>query len=41
MEVDVVVVESEDVPNAIADEVAKLAIQKLVIGAPSRGMFTR
>ena len=41
MEVDAVVVESEDVPNAIADEVAKLAIKKLVIGAPSRGMFTR
>ncbi|EXC20961.1 U-box domain-containing protein 35 [Morus notabilis] len=41
VEVDVVIVESDDVANAIAAEIAKLSIKKLVIGAPSRGMFTR
>lgn len=41
MQVDVVVIESDDVENAIAGEVAKSGIRKLVIGAPSRGMFTR
>lgn len=41
MEADVVIVESDDVANAIAAEIAKLSIKKLVIGAPSRGMFTR
>lgn len=41
MEVDVVVIESDDVANAIAEEVAKHGIHKLVIGASSRGLFTR
>ncbi|PON51051.1 Mitogen-activated protein kinase kinase kinase [Parasponia andersonii] len=41
VEVDIVMIESDDVPSAIASQVAKLAISKLVIGAPSRGMFTR
>ncbi|PON92411.1 Mitogen-activated protein kinase kinase kinase [Trema orientale] len=41
VEVDIVMIESDDVPSAIAAQVAKLAISKLVIGAPSRGMFTR
>lgn len=34
-------IESDDVENAIAEEVNKSAISKLVIGAASRGMFTR
>lgn len=41
VEVDVVVIESDDVVNAIAEEVAKHGIDKLVIGAPSRGLFRR
>lgn len=41
VEVDVVVIESDDVANAIAEEVAKHGIHKLVIGASSRGLFTR
>lgn len=41
VEVEIVVVESDDVVNAIAAEVAKFAIKKLVIGAPSHSMFTR
>lgn len=41
MQVDVVVIESDDVVNAIAGEVARSGIRKLVIGAPSRGLFTR
>ncbi|KAF4364939.1 hypothetical protein F8388_020653 [Cannabis sativa] len=41
VEVEVVVIESNDVPNAIAAKVAELAITKLVIGAPSRSMFIR
>ncbi|XVF11237.1 hypothetical protein REPUB_Repub08aG0009100 [Reevesia pubescens] len=41
VEVDVLVIESDEVANAIAEEVAKSTIAKLVIGASSRGMFTR
>ncbi|KAM2933775.1 hypothetical protein FF1_041679 [Malus domestica] len=41
MQVDVVLVESDDVANAIAEEVAKSAISNLVLGAPSRGIFKR
>ena len=41
MEVDVVVIESDDVAIAIAEEVAKHGINKLVIGASSRGLFRR
>lgn len=38
---DVVVIESGDVAIAIAEEVAKHGINKLVIGASSRGLFKR
>ncbi|XP_059461057.1 U-box domain-containing protein 35-like [Corylus avellana] len=41
VEVDVVVIESGDVAIAIAEEVAKHGINKLVIGASSRGLFKR
>ncbi|CAL9008439.1 unnamed protein product [Prunus brigantina] len=41
VQVDVVVIESDDVANAIAEEIAKSAISNLVLGAPSRGMFKR
>ncbi|KAM2281404.1 U-box domain-containing protein 35-like isoform X1 [Malus sylvestris] len=41
MQVDVVLVESDDVANAIAEEVAMSAICNLVLGAPSRGIFKR
>lgn len=41
MQVDTVVIESDDVPNAIAGEIDKSGIIKLVIGAPSPSMFTR
>lgn len=34
-------IESDDVANAIAEEVAKHGINKLVIGASSHGLFTR
>ncbi|CAK8564789.1 unnamed protein product [Lathyrus sativus] len=37
--VDVVVIESDDVVNAIAEEVTKDAITKLVVGASSSGIF--
>ncbi|KAK7271561.1 hypothetical protein RJT34_27567 [Clitoria ternatea] len=37
--VDVVVIESDDVATAVAEEVAKGAITKLVVGASSRGLF--
>ncbi|KAL5569851.1 hypothetical protein UlMin_026426, partial [Ulmus minor] len=40
VEVELVVIESDDVPKAIAAEVAKLSIRKLVIGAPSRHIFS-
>ncbi|KAI4332810.1 hypothetical protein L6164_017689 [Bauhinia variegata] len=38
--VDVVVIESDDVVTAIAEEVAKGPLTKLVVGASSRGFFT-
>ncbi|OMO52195.1 hypothetical protein COLO4_37371 [Corchorus olitorius] len=41
VQVDVLVIESDDVANAIAEEVTKGNITKLVIGASSRGIFTR
>lgn len=41
MQVEVVLIESDDVENAIAEEINKSAIGKLVIGAASRGLFTR
>lgn len=34
------VIESDDVAKAIAEEVASCNINKLVIGAPSHGIFT-
>ncbi|KAL5810799.1 hypothetical protein ACOSQ4_027367 [Xanthoceras sorbifolium] len=39
--VDVTVIESDDVAKAIAKELVKCTINKLVIGAASQGMFTR
>ena len=41
VQVDIVLVESEDVVNAIAGEVAKCSINKIVIGASSRRLFSR
>ncbi|KAJ7949484.1 U-box domain-containing protein kinase family protein [Quillaja saponaria] len=41
VQVDVVVIESDDVAIAIAKEVAKAPITTLVIGASSRGIFRR
>ncbi|KAF5456243.1 hypothetical protein F2P56_025744 [Juglans regia] len=41
VEVDVLVIESDNVANALAEEIAKLGINKLVIGASYRGLFTR
>lgn len=41
IQADIVIIESDDVSNAIAEEVTKRGITKLVIGAPSRGMFSR
>ena len=41
MEVDVLIIESDEVANAIAEEVAKSTISRLVIGASSCRMFTR
>ncbi|KAF8044352.1 hypothetical protein BT93_A2368 [Corymbia citriodora subsp. variegata] len=41
VQVEVMLIESDDVENAIAEEVNKSAISKLVIGAASRGIFTR
>lgn len=34
-------IESDDVANAIAEEVSKHGINKLIIGASSHGLFTR
>jgi len=39
--VDVVVIESDDVAIAVAEEVAKGAITKLVVGTSSSGIFKR
>uniref|UniRef100_A0A6P3YXZ7 RING-type E3 ubiquitin transferase n=1 Tax=Ziziphus jujuba TaxID=326968 RepID=A0A6P3YXZ7_ZIZJJ len=41
VQVDSIVIESNDVPTAIAEEISKSGISKLVIGAPSPRMFTR
>lgn len=41
VQVEVMLIESDDVENAIAEEVNKSAISKLVIGAASCGIFTR
>ncbi|GMI76632.1 hypothetical protein like AT4G25160 [Hibiscus trionum] len=41
VEADVIIIESDEVANAIAEEVSKNNITRLVIGASSRGMFTR
>ncbi|XP_022738516.1 LOW QUALITY PROTEIN: U-box domain-containing protein 35-like [Durio zibethinus] len=41
VQLDVLIIESDEVANAIAEEVAKSTITKLVIGTSSRGMFTR
>ncbi|KAM1069837.1 hypothetical protein EV1_001618 [Malus domestica] len=41
VQVEVALAESDDVANAIAEEVAESAISNLVLGAPSRGMFKR
>jgi len=39
--VDVLVIESDDVATAVAEEVARDAITKLVLGASSSGIFKR
>lgn len=39
--VNIVMIESDDVAAAIAEEVAKGAVTKLVIGASSRSIFSR
>ncbi|KAE9616303.1 putative rossmann-like alpha/beta/alpha sandwich protein [Lupinus albus] len=39
--VDVVILESDDVATAVAEEVAKGPTTKLVVGASSNGIFTR
>lgn len=39
--VDLVVIESDDVASAVAEEVTKDAITKLVVGASSGGLFKR
>ncbi|MBA0790024.1 hypothetical protein Gohar_014697, partial [Gossypium harknessii] len=41
VEADIIIIESDQVANAIAEEVSKNTITRLVIGASSRGMFTR
>ncbi|GLT83959.1 hypothetical protein SLE2022_022200 [Rubroshorea leprosula] len=41
VQADVLLIESDDVANAIAEVVAKGGITKLVIGAPNRSLFTR
>lgn len=39
--VEVVVIESDDVASAVAEEVMKYAITKLVVGASMGGLFKR
>jgi len=39
--VEVVVIESDDVASAVAEEVTKYAITKLVVGASTGGLFKR
>lgn len=41
VQVEIVLIESDDIVNAIAEEVEKGSINKLVIGATSRSMFSR
>lgn len=41
MQADLVIIESDDIAKAIAEEVTRSTINKLVIGAASRGIFTR
>lgn len=41
VQVEVLQLESDDIVNAIAQEVTKLNIIKLVIGASSRSIFSR
>ncbi|OWM79435.1 hypothetical protein CDL15_Pgr022847 [Punica granatum] len=41
VQADLAIIESDDVANAIAEEVTKSNINKLVVGAASHGMFTR
>ncbi|KAG4190636.1 hypothetical protein ERO13_A07G042900v2 [Gossypium hirsutum] len=41
VEADIIIIESDQVANAIAEEVSKNTITRLVIGASSRGMLTR
>lgn len=41
VQVEVVVIESDDVAKAIAEEIEKSTIHKLVIGASSTGIFSR
>ncbi|KAK6936854.1 U-box domain [Dillenia turbinata] len=41
VQVDLVVLESDDLASALSEEVAKCSINKLVIGASSNGMFAR
>lgn len=38
---DVLVIESDDVVNALAEEIAKHGINNLVIGASYHGLFSR
>ena len=39
--VEIVVIESDDVASAVAEEVTKYAITKLVVGASTDGLFKR
>jgi hypothetical protein len=39
--VDVVVIESDDMASAVAEEITKDGITKLVVGASSGGLFKR
>ncbi|KAI4383049.1 hypothetical protein MLD38_008930 [Melastoma candidum] len=41
IQADILVIESDDVANALAEEVTKSAVNKLVIGAATPGLFTR
>lgn len=41
VQVEVLQIEADDVVNAIVGEVARCKIKRLVIGASSRGIFSR
>lgn len=41
VQADLVLIESDDIAKAIAKEVTKSTINKLVVGAASRGLFSR